>query len=137
MCPCLSDDLMRCVLSFVPDRKTRSALGYGVDACIRWRIPPPPLPDNPQFKTKLEQLRRAWLTSDGLKTVTAEGARIRSNFLHWGTDDDHAGFVLHTVTYRVNSTIFRVDRVHRYYRFDANGNPACITTTCEKRAGLT
>lgn len=137
MCLSLSDDLVRHVVSFVPDRKTRSALGYDVDACIRWRIPPPPLPDNPQFKNQLAMLRRVWLSCNGVRTVTADDVQIRSNFMCWSDyDRDHTGFAMHTVSYRdrVNSKLWHVNKSIRYYRYyNGTGAPACFVTLCGTR----
>lgn len=140
--PCaLSDDLVRHVLRFVADRNVRCVAGYDVDACIKWRIPPPPLDDNSDFAEHLGQLRRDWLSSNGVKTMTADDVKIYSVFMHWGDNDPtgHAGFVMHSVSYRTdfNPQVWRVDRVLRYYRYDEHGEPACLTLQCERsmRAG--
>lgn len=132
----LSDDLVRHVVAFVPDREVRCAMGYDVDACIKWRIPALPLPDHPEFKVRLGQLWCDWLSPNGVKTMTADDVMIRFEFMHWGDNDPtgHAGFMIHTVSYRTefNPKIWRVDRVLRYYRYDENGAPACKLTVAEK-----
>lgn len=136
MSPALSDDLVRHVVAFVPDRQVRCAMGYNVDACIKYRIPPPRLDNNPEFEGHLGQLWCDWLSPNGVKTMTADDVMIRSVFMHWGDLDPtgHTGFVMHSVCYRAefNSKVWRVDRVLRYYRYFESAGPMCFTTECER-----
>lgn len=135
MSPVLSDDLVRHVLRFVPDRQVRCALGYNMDACIKWRIPPPPLQDNPELEGHLDRLWCDWLSPNGVRKITADDVMIYFMFIHWGeyhTGD--AGSVMHSVSYRsdFNPKVWRVDRVLRYYRYDEHGEPGCLTLQCER-----
>jgi hypothetical protein len=135
MPPALSDDLVRHVLRFVADRRVRCAIGYDVDACIKWRIPPPPLHENPEFEGHLDRVRRGWLSGNGVRTVAGD-VMNQATFMHWGDyDHEHAGFTMHSVCYRsdFNPKVWRVDRVLQYYRYNAEGVPACVTTQCERR----
>jgi hypothetical protein len=66
----------------------------------------------------------------------ADDVMNQATFMHWGDyDHEHAGFTMHSVCYRTdfNPKVWRVDRVLRYYRYDASGEPACLTTQCERR----
>jgi hypothetical protein len=116
------------------DRSGLTAFGYDVDACLKWRIPPLSLFVNPGFAEHLGQLRRDWLSSKGVKTVTADDVMISFVFMHWG-GNNHSGFVMHTVCYRAafDPKVWRVDRFLRYYRYYANGEPTCLTTQTERR----
>ncbi len=136
-----SDDLVRHIVSFVADRQVRCALGYDVDACIKWRIPPLPLFVHFGFTEHLGQLQLDWLSPNGVRTVTADDVMIRCVFMHYGIDyTNHPGFVMQTVCYRTdfNPKVWRVDRVLRYYRYDTNevDAPACMTTQCERSRRL-
>jgi hypothetical protein len=136
MPPALSEDLVRHVVSFVSDRQVRLFMGYDVGTCIKWRIPPPPLDDNPEFEGRLDRLRRAWLSGNGVRTITEDDVMNHATFMHWGDyDHEHAGFMMHSVCYRsdFNPKVWRVDRVLRYYRYDAEEAPACLTTQCQMR----
>lgn len=117
----LSDDLMRHVVSFVADRHVRCALGYDVDACIKWRIPPLPLSVNETFVAILDVLRFNWLPPNGVFTITADDVLIRSEFIPYhGPRYSPGPGVVHTIYYRneSNAKLWRVSKVLKYYRHD-------------------
>lgn len=133
--PPLSDDLVRCVVSFVRDRETRSIMGYSWDTCLKWKIPPARLCIDPAFKKHLNALRQRWLrhgvvwdSDDGLVRIrlfVREDSFRMACSVHTGPITSRVRRV-YNVTWDENYHFRQMLQI--YHNVDAHGRPALFTT---------